>query len=135
MTVRKSNSDPKRICCHENIDERSIHNFVQKYPRLMWKNINSFPSGPHKITIPSFRLEYRCKHVLIYQLEGRLICITYDIFWIRIVSNGLIVQLGLDFKLNTKIGLDTTHHPPQTFRPLPGILGDWDLVCWHYSQV
>ena len=33
-----------------------------------------------------------------------------------------IVQLGLDFKLNTKIGLDTTH-PPQTFRPLPGLLG------------
>ena len=23
-----------------------------------------------------------------------------------------IVQLGLDFKLNTKIGLDTTHPPP-----------------------
>ena len=34
----------------------------------------------------------------------------------------IIVQLGLDFKLNTKIGLDTTH-PPQTFRPLPGLLG------------
>ena len=33
-----------------------------------------------------------------------------------------IVQLGLDVKLNTKIGLDTTH-PPQTFRPLPGLLG------------
>ena len=28
-------------------------------------------------------------------------------------------------KLNTKIGLDTTHPPPppQTFRPLPGLLG------------
>ena len=37
----------------------------------------------------------------------------------------IIVQLGLDFKLNTKIGLDTTTHhpPPQTFRPLPGLLG------------
>ena len=39
----------------------------------------------------------------------------------------IIVQLGLDFKLNTKIGLDThpptTHPPPQTFRPLPGLLG------------
>ena len=46
-----------------------------------------------------------------------------------VVVNGvvvatLVVQLGLDFKLNTKIGLDTTHHPPpQTFRPLPGLLG------------
>ena len=24
----------------------------------------------------------------------------------------IVVQLGLDFKLNTKIGLDTTHPPP-----------------------
>ena len=51
----------------------------------------------------------------------------------------LIVQLGLDFKLNTKIGLDTHHppptHPPQTFRPLPGLLGGLDLVCWLYSQI
>ena len=36
-----------------------------------------------------------------------------------VVVNGvvvatLVVQLGLDFKLNTKIGLDTTHHPPTT---------------------
>ena len=26
-------------------------------------------------------------------------------------------------------------HPPQTFRPLPGLLGGWDLVCWLYSQI
>ena len=57
----------------------------------------------------------------------------------------IIVQLGLDFKLNTKISLDTTHpppthppptiHPPQTFRSLPGLPGGWDLVCWLYSQI
>ena len=42
-----------------------------------------------------------------------------------VITTGLFVQLGLDFKLNTKIGLDTTHHPPppHTFRPLPGLLG------------
>ena len=44
-----------------------------------------------------------------------------------------IVQLDQGLKLNTKIGLHTTHHPPhhhpppQTFRALPDILGD--LVC------
>ena len=39
-------------------------------------------------------------------------------------NNNNIVQLGLDFKLNTKIGLDTTHppthHPPTTHHKLLG---------------
>ena len=35
----------------------------------------------------------------------------------------IIVRLGIDLKLNAKIGLDTTTQPPQTFRLLPGILG------------
>ena len=68
---------------------------------------------------------------------------TFWMFWFGVVLlvlptvdllTRIIVQLGLDFKLNTKIGLDTTH-PPQTFRPLPGLLGGWDLVCWLYSQI
>ena len=33
-----------------------------------------------------------------------------------------LISLGLGLRLITKMGLDT-HHPPQTFRPLTGLLG------------
>ena len=32
-------------------------------------------------------------------------------------------------KLNTKMGFNTHHHPPQTFRQLLGNLAGWNLVC------
>ena len=43
-------------------------------------------------------------------------------------------------KLNTKLGphtTTTTTHPPtsQTFRPLPGMLGGWNLVWWFITQI
>ena len=38
-----------------------------------------------------------------------------------------VVQLGS--KLNTKIALNHHHHPSGTFRPVPDIVGDQDLVC------
>ena len=50
-------------------------------------------------------------------LHGHRFSITAPGFILMIFE---IVQLGLDFKLNTKIGLDTTHHPPTHHHKLLG---------------
>ena len=50
------------------------------------------------------------------------------------LTNPILFSLGP--KLNTKLALHTTHHHhSQTFRPLPGILRGWDLVCWLNLQI
>ena len=41
----------------------------------------------------------------------------------------IVVQLDPGLKLDTKMGLHTTHHPSQTFRALLGMVGGGDLVC------
>ena len=43
----------------------------------------------------------------------------------------VVVQLDLGLKLDTTIGLYTTHHPPQTFRALLGMVGGGDLSHNH----
>ena len=57
------------------------------------------------------------------------------LFW----TNSFIVQLGLGFKLITKVGLhtfpppDPPFSPPQTFEPLLSYLGRSNLVCKVYG--
>ena len=64
--------------------------------------------------------------------------VCYDFFFV-FWTNSFIVQLGLGFKLITKVGLhnfpppDPPFSPPQTFEPLLSYLGRSNLVCKVYG--
>ena len=44
-------------------------------------------------------------------------------------------QLWTHFDIFDIVQLGTKAYTSQTFRPLPGMLGGWDLVCWLNSQI